>query len=393
MEEFARVGKELTMEGRNNIDVQRIFYKMEPRTLRAALRFYCNEELVGAHDALADVRATVDVLKGQIKKYDGVDLKVDEVETVKAPIVNDMDALHKFTSDLKTIDATQRLKYNSEGVIIFNFGKYANQPVVDVILKDKNYYNWIINKDFSSQVNCCTYPDLQLNLAYKQKAADTLSVSSSNFKLGTFYALENTQDSIAIDTFQLFLSQIKPINFTSLDTICVLETIDFTKTNTAGDIIASRVEDNIALVDGLQFSFDLGTYQSDLDVEQVDLTIGLSDELSQINPDNITTNNNLGDTYNYLFNKISGAFPSMRVKFTLKNTDKQRIITRDLTFEEHLSTTFTTPIVNKNGQDLSLLLRINVLDVFKGIIFDVEIEDIDLIINTNLASSLSLIES
>ena len=240
---------------------------------------------------------------------------------------------------------------------------------------------------------CCTYPDLQLNLAYKQKAADTLSVSSSNFKLGTFYALENTQDSIAIDTFQLFLSQIKPINFTSLDTICVLETIDFTKTNTAGDIIASRVEDNIALVDGLQFSFDLGTYQSDLDVEQVDLTIGLSDELSQINPDNITTNNNLGDTYNYLFNKISGAFPSMRVKFTLKNTDKQRIITRDFTFEEHLSTIFTTPIVNKNGQDLSLLLRINVLDVFKGIIFDVEIEDIDLIINTNLASSLSLIES
>jgi DNA polymerase-3 subunit epsilon len=152
MEEFARVGKELSMEGRNNIDVQRIFYKMEPRTLRAALRFYCGKELMGAHDALADVRATVDVLKGQLDKYEGVDLKVDEVETVKAPIVNDMDALHKFTSDLKTIDATQRLKYDAEGKIIFNFGKYVNQPVVDVILKDKNYYNWIINKDFSSQV-------------------------------------------------------------------------------------------------------------------------------------------------------------------------------------------------------------------------------------------------
>jgi DNA polymerase-3 subunit epsilon len=152
MEEFARVGKELSMEGRNNIDVQRIFYKMEPRTLRAALRFYCGKELMGAHDALADVRATVDVLRGQLDKYEGVDLKVDEVETVKAPIVNDMDALHKFTSDLKTIDATQRLKYDAEGKIIFNFGKYVNQPVVDVILKDKNYYNWIINKDFSSQV-------------------------------------------------------------------------------------------------------------------------------------------------------------------------------------------------------------------------------------------------
>ncbi len=152
MEEFARAGKEFSMEGRNSIDVQRIFYKMEPRTLRAALRFYCNKELVGAHDALADVRATVDVLKGQLDKYQGVDLIVDEQESIKAPIVNDMEALHKFTSDLKTIDATQRLKYNSDGVIIFNFGKYVNQSVVDVISKDKNYYNWILAKDFSSQV-------------------------------------------------------------------------------------------------------------------------------------------------------------------------------------------------------------------------------------------------
>lgn len=152
MEEFARVGMELSMEGRNNIDVQRIFYKMEPRTLRAALRFYCNKELEGAHDALADVRATVEVLKGQLSTYEGVDLVVDEQETIIAPIKNDMKALHEFTSDLKTIDATQRLKYNSNGEIIFNFGKYVNQSVIDVITKDKNYYNWIIAKDFSSQV-------------------------------------------------------------------------------------------------------------------------------------------------------------------------------------------------------------------------------------------------
>ncbi len=152
MEEFARVGKELSMENRRSIDVQRIFYKMEPRTLRAALRFYCNKELEGAHDALADVRATVDVLKGQLTAYDGVDLIVDEEETIAAPIKNDMKVLHEFTSDLRTIDATQRLKYNAEGVVVFNFGKYVNQPVVDVIVKDKNYYNWILNKEFSSQV-------------------------------------------------------------------------------------------------------------------------------------------------------------------------------------------------------------------------------------------------
>ena len=40
MEEFARVGLELSMDNRRTIDVQRIFYKMEPRTLRAALKYY-----------------------------------------------------------------------------------------------------------------------------------------------------------------------------------------------------------------------------------------------------------------------------------------------------------------------------------------------------------------
>ncbi len=152
MEEFARVGIEFSMENRGSVDVQRIFYKMEPRTLSAALRYYCNKELKGAHDALADVRATVDVLKGQLERYDGVDLIIDEHETIPAPIKNDMDVLHAFTSDLKTIDATQRLKYNKDGVIVFNFGKHINTPVVEVLQKDKNYYNWILTKDFSSQV-------------------------------------------------------------------------------------------------------------------------------------------------------------------------------------------------------------------------------------------------
>jgi len=152
MEEFARVGMEFSMENRSSVDVQRIFYKMEPRTLSAAMRYYCNKELEGAHDALSDVRATVEVLKGQLTKYDGVDMIADENETIPAPVVNDIKALHAFTSDLKTIDATQRLKYNKDGVIVFNFGKHANTPVVEVLRKDKNYYNWILTKDFSSQV-------------------------------------------------------------------------------------------------------------------------------------------------------------------------------------------------------------------------------------------------
>jgi len=63
-----------------------------------------------------------------------------------------MQAIHDFTNDLKLIDVTQRLKYNGEGKIVFNFGKYLNQEVKEVLDRDKHYANWILEKDFSIQV-------------------------------------------------------------------------------------------------------------------------------------------------------------------------------------------------------------------------------------------------
>ncbi len=152
MEEFARVGYEFDMSSRRSIDIQRIFYKMEPRTLRAALRFYCQKELVDAHNALADVKATVDVFKGQLEKYKDQDLIDENGDNIATPIKNDMQVIHDFTNDLKTIDATQRLKYNNEGVVVFNFGKYVGQAVAPTLVKDKQYYHWILNKEFSHQV-------------------------------------------------------------------------------------------------------------------------------------------------------------------------------------------------------------------------------------------------
>ncbi len=152
MEEFARVGIEFDVSKRRSIDVQRIFYKMEPRTLNAALRFYCGQEMENAHDALADVKATLEVLKGQLSRYEGVDMIDGEGEIHPAPVINDMQKLHDFTNDLKTIDATQRLRYNGKGEVVFNFGKYIHQPVVEVLAKDRQYYHWILNKEFSTQV-------------------------------------------------------------------------------------------------------------------------------------------------------------------------------------------------------------------------------------------------
>ena len=152
MEEFSRVGLELDLNNRRTIDVQRIFYKMEPRTLRAALKFYCDEEMEDAHDALADVKATVSVFKGQLDRYAGIDHIDGDGNVTPEPVRNEVQALHDFTNDMRYVDATQKMKYDHNGVIVFNFGKYSGQPVAETLVRDKQYYNWILNKEFSSQV-------------------------------------------------------------------------------------------------------------------------------------------------------------------------------------------------------------------------------------------------
>ena len=152
MEEMARAGIDFDVDNRRAIDVQKIFYKMEPRTLVAALKHFCGKKLEDAHNALADVRATVDVLKGQLIMYQETDYVDGDDYTTERPIKNDMAAIAKFIGDTRTVDATQRFKYNHQGEIVFNFGKYVGQPAAELLFKDRHYLNWILEKDFSTEV-------------------------------------------------------------------------------------------------------------------------------------------------------------------------------------------------------------------------------------------------
>ncbi|MBK7523657.1 MAG: 3'-5' exonuclease [Saprospiraceae bacterium] len=152
MEEFHRVGLHFSIEKRRLIDVQKIFYKMEPRTLKAAYKYYCKSDLMDAHDAMNDVKATIAVLKGQLSMYEDTDYTDADGNVVAKPVKNDMSALADFTNNEAILDVTQRLKYNTKGEVVFNFGKYIGQPVKEVFIIERNYYNWIMEKDFSAQV-------------------------------------------------------------------------------------------------------------------------------------------------------------------------------------------------------------------------------------------------
>ena len=146
-EEFLRVGVDFGLEGRNLIDVQNIFHKMEQRTLKAAYRFYCDKELEGAHEAYPDTAATLEILVSQLEKYADATISDSRGETV-GPVPSDMDELHKFCQRTHNADLAGRLIYNDDGVIVFNFGKNKGVSVKELIERDPGYFGWMMNGDF-----------------------------------------------------------------------------------------------------------------------------------------------------------------------------------------------------------------------------------------------------
>jgi DNA polymerase-3 subunit epsilon len=147
MEEFLRAGVDFSLDGRSFVDVQNIFHQMEQRTLKAAYKFYCNENLDNAHTAEADVKATYEVLKAQLAKYENVEYE-DKHGVVSKPVVNDVEALHAFTNLSKPVDFAGRLVFDADGDPTINFGKHKGKKVVDVFDVEPSYYSWMQNGDF-----------------------------------------------------------------------------------------------------------------------------------------------------------------------------------------------------------------------------------------------------
>jgi DNA polymerase-3 subunit epsilon len=147
MEEFLRAGVLFNLENRHFVDVQNIFHQMEQRTLKAAYQFYCDKKIINAHSAEADTRATMEVLLAQIEKYENTEFE-DKKGNRSKPIVNDIQALHKFTNLNSPVDFAGRMVYNEQGEELFNFGKHKGRRVEDVFSMEPSYYSWMMQGDF-----------------------------------------------------------------------------------------------------------------------------------------------------------------------------------------------------------------------------------------------------
>ena len=131
-EEFARCELPFPDPNVRYVDVYRIFRRREQRTLSAAYKFFVGRTLENAHDALADVVATMEVFEAQMTRY--------------ADLPRDLDALHLYCQDgCPAADVAGKLIFNAQGELCFNFGKHRGQRVAD----NPEYAHWMLKSDFS----------------------------------------------------------------------------------------------------------------------------------------------------------------------------------------------------------------------------------------------------
>ncbi len=135
MEEFLRAGmEEVDLSEQRMIDVQHIFYQMEPRTLTAAYKYYCDKELENAHSAEVDIKATIEVLEAQVTRY--------------PKLGNTVDSILGVIGEEKVVDYARRFIFDEKGIEVFNFGKYKGKSVAATLKSEPQYYDWMMKGDF-----------------------------------------------------------------------------------------------------------------------------------------------------------------------------------------------------------------------------------------------------
>lgn len=133
--EFARERLPFRVTGRRVIDVLTLYRRCHPRDLASAVREYLGRAHDGAHSALADARATAEVLDRQVGRHG---LPATPAE------------LH---ASLVEVDVAGRFRRDDAGRVAFAFGKYAGRPLAEVAARDPGYLKWMLGRPFLDDVH------------------------------------------------------------------------------------------------------------------------------------------------------------------------------------------------------------------------------------------------
>ena len=135
--EFDRCGVAWPCDGARIIDAFVIYRERERRDLAAAVRFYCGREHVGAHGAVADAHAALDVALVQVDRYPDL-------------AAMDLDALDAVSGGRRPdwLTSCGRVRL-ADGVAVWGFGgKFEGKPVAS----DRGFASWVLRNNFTDEV-------------------------------------------------------------------------------------------------------------------------------------------------------------------------------------------------------------------------------------------------
>jgi DNA polymerase-3 subunit epsilon len=159
--EFARAGRQLSLEGRAILDPMQIYHRHEPRDLGAAVRFYLNREHGSGHSAAADVLATAELLDAMVAHY--------------SVLPRSVAALHQHFTDVDQLGSDGFFRKVGGEIRFVKGKKHRGEPLDIVAANDPAYLEWMLAQDFFEDTKAIVRRALTSARATVQAANDTSS--------------------------------------------------------------------------------------------------------------------------------------------------------------------------------------------------------------------------
>ena len=134
------------------IDALQVFFAFNPRDLSAAVKTYCGREHMSAHDAMADVEASLEVLEAQLERHEELPHGVAELEEWLNP------------RDPNAIDEAGKFRWQGD-VAVVAFGKNLG---IEMRKVDKGFYRWLLSGDFAEDTKALARAALEGRFPVRQ---------------------------------------------------------------------------------------------------------------------------------------------------------------------------------------------------------------------------------
>ena len=144
VKDLREVGYTIDLDNRSFFDAYLLEAKLKPRTLSNVYKNYTGKDLDGAHNALNDVIATVEVFKHQVKQF-------EEDITSDNSVFEYISGFDE--SKLLCIDGfiKRGSNPNEPEQLVFAKGKYRDIDIMEVCKTDYSYIKWVMeNTDIDS---------------------------------------------------------------------------------------------------------------------------------------------------------------------------------------------------------------------------------------------------